>query len=183
MSKHGKRRGDGLGVTRVEPQDGLPGGFAIVHPRCARRRRADMEEVQAMLDAGETEIAREELVWLLSECPDFLEAHLHLGLLALEEHDPKLARGHFGRVYELVLKAVEAAGNPSPLPCALPANEPFWQAAKGLVHCLATTGRRSMAKTVVERVVALDPSDPLGIAKLLQQQTQQPSGKDRSRRG
>ena len=54
-----------------------------------------------MVEAGETEIARDELVWLLSECPDFLEAHVHLGLIALEEEDAKLARGHFGRAYEL----------------------------------------------------------------------------------
>ena len=120
-----------------------------------------------MLDAGETEIAREELVWLLSECPDFLDAHLHLGLLALEEDDPKLARGHFGRVYELGLKALEAAGNPAPLPCALEANEPFWQAVKGLVHCLVATGKIGLAKDVVARATALDPSDPLALARLI----------------
>ena len=61
-----------------------------------------------MIAAGETEIARDELVWLLSECPDFLEAHVHLGLIALEEGDPKLARGHFGRAYELCLRALDA---------------------------------------------------------------------------
>jgi DNA-binding transcriptional LysR family regulator len=63
-----------------------------------------------MIEAGETEVARDELVWLLSECPDFLDAHLHLGLIALEEEDPKLARGHFGRAYELCIRALEAAG-------------------------------------------------------------------------
>ena len=36
-----------------------------------------------MVEAGETEIARDELVWLLSECPDYLDAHVHLGLAHL----------------------------------------------------------------------------------------------------
>lgn len=163
-----RKRTEGLAVARVEAADGLPGGFAFVHPRCARKRRTDLEEVLAMIEAGEAEIARDELVWLLSECPDFLEAHLQLGLLALEDDDAKLARGHFGRVYELGTRALDAAGDPAPLPAALPANESFWQAAKGLVHCLVKTGRRPMAKTVVERLARLDPSDPLGLRIVLE---------------
>ncbi len=121
-----------------------------------------------MVEAGEGEIARDELVWLLSECPDFLEAHLHLGLIALEDEDPKLARGHFGRAYELAIRALEAAGNPQPVPYSLPGNKAFFEAAKGLVHCLLATGRRSMAQDVCRRVAVLDPTDPLGIARLVE---------------
>jgi hypothetical protein len=144
------------------------GPWEFVHPRCARKRREDIEEVEAMVEAGEGEIARDELVWLLSECPDFLEAHLHLGLIALEDEDPKLARGHFGRAYELAIRALEAAGNPQPVPYSLPGNKAFFEAAKGLVHCLLATGRRSMAQDVCRRVAVLDPTDPLGIARLVE---------------
>jgi len=140
--------------------------WEFVQPRCSRRRRADMEEVEAMVESGETEIARDELVWLLSECPDFLDAHVHLGLIALEEDDPKLARGHFGRAYELCLRALEAAGSPQPLPYALDGNRPFYEAAKGLVHCLLDMGRRKVAQDVCRRIAPLDPSDPLSIQRL-----------------
>ena len=140
--------------------------WELVQPRCARRRREDLEEVEAMLGAGETDVARDELVWLLSECPDFLDAHVHLGLLALEADDPKLARGHFGRAYELVLKAVEAAGAPKPLPYELPGNRPFYEAAKGLVHALVATGRRRVAADVCRRIAPFDPADPLAIQRL-----------------
>lgn len=140
--------------------------WEFVHPRCARRRREDIAEVEAMIEAGETEIAREELVWLLSECPDFLEAHLQLGLLALEEDDPKLARGHFGRAVELGFRALEAAGNPRPLPYALPGNRPFFESAKGLVHALLESGRKGMALDTAKKVAALDPVDPLGLLRL-----------------
>lgn len=122
-----------------------------------------------MVEAGETEIARDELVWLLSECPDFLEAHVHLGLIALEADDPKLARGHFGRAYELCLRVLEAAGSPRPLPYALPGNKPFYEAAKGLVHCLLETGRHSLARDVSRRVIGFDQTDPLGIARIVEQ--------------
>ncbi len=149
----------------------VAGGTAweIVQPRCARRRREDMEEVEAMLAAGETEIARDEIVWLLSECPDFLEGHVHLGAIALEDGDKKLARGHFGRAYELCLRAIEAAGNPppKPLPHVLLGNHPFYEAAKGLVHCLLETGRKKVAIDVCRRIAPLDPADPLGIQKLV----------------
>ena len=140
--------------------------WEFVHPRCARRRRADIEEVEAMVEAGETEVARDELVWLLSECPDFLDAHVHLGLIALEEEDPKLARGHFGRAYELCLRALEAVESPQLLPYALDGNRPFYEAAKGLVHCLLDMGRQKVAKDVCKRVASLDPSDPLAIQRL-----------------
>ena len=150
-----------------EHRDASGSAWEFVHPRCARKRREDMEEVEAMVAAGETDIARDELVWLLSECPDFLEAHLHLGLIALEDDDPKLARGHFGRAYELGLRALEAAGSPRPVPYVRPGNKPFFEAAKGLVHCLVATGKRGLARDVVARATALDPSDPLALAGLL----------------
>jgi len=145
-----------------------PAGAAweLVHPRCARRRREDIEQVEAMVEEGETEVARDELVWLLSECPDFLDAHVHLGLIALEEDDPKLARGHFGRAYELCLRALEAAGDPRPLPYELPGNRPFYEAAKGLVHALVSTGRGRVAADVCRRIAPLDPADPLAIQRL-----------------
>ncbi len=119
-----------------------------------------------MVAAGETEIAHEELVWLLSECPDFLDAHVQLGLIALEEDDPKLARGHFGRAYELALRALAATGSPAPVPYALEGNQPLFQAAKGLVHCLVELGRRQAAAEVCQQVARLDPTDPLGIQRI-----------------
>jgi len=120
-----------------------------------------------MIEAGEVEVARDELVWLLSECPDFLQGHLHLGLIALEDDDPKLARGHFGRAYELGLRAIESAGNKAPVPYALDANKPFFEAAKGLVHCLVATGRAAMARDVCRRLATLDAGDPLGLAGMV----------------
>ncbi len=119
-----------------------------------------------MVEAGETEIAHDELVWLLSECPDFLEAHVQLGLIALEEDDAKLARGHFGRAYELAIRALDAVGSPRPLPYELDGNKPFFQAAKGLVHSLMEIGRKQAAAEVCQRIAPLDPADPLGIQRI-----------------
>lgn len=121
-----------------------------------------------MLAAGEAEIARDELVWLLSECPDFLEAHVQLGLVALEDDDPKLARGHFGRAYELVLRAVDAAGVAGPLPYALEGNRVFFEAAKGLAHTLMATGREQLARDLLRRTTQLDPADTLGIRGIVE---------------
>ena len=157
-----------MGSITVARRD-APGGAAweIVQPRCARQRHEDIEEVEAMVEGGETDIARDELVWLLSECPDFLDAHVQLGLIALEADDPKLARGHFGRAYELCLRAIEAAGVAGPLPYALPGNQPFHQAAKGLAHCLMETGRPRTAAEVGRRMLAFDPADALGLARIV----------------
>ena len=91
---------------------------------------------------------------------------MQLGLIALEDDDAKLARGHFGRAYELAIRALDAAGSPQPLPYELDSNKPFFQAAKGLVHSLMELGRKQAAKDVCQRLAVLDPSDPLGIQRI-----------------
>ena len=115
-----------------------------------------------MLDAGETEIALDELRWLLDDCHEFLAAHRLLGDLAVAAGDLKLARGHFGIAFELGVKAAEKATGP--LPYSRPANRDFYESAKALVGCLKQLGKTEMARDVVERVLRLDPSDPMGLA-------------------
>ncbi len=117
-----------------------------------------------MIAAGENEIARDELRWLLSECHDFLAAHKLLGDLALAENDVRLARGHFGYAYQIGLKAIDQAGAKF-LPFAQAANQPFFEAGKGLAQCLFKLGKRGLARDVVRRLLEFDPSDPLGIGK------------------
>jgi len=138
-----------------------------VHPRCARERAEDIEEVQEMIDGGEAEIAVEELRWLLGGCHDFLEAHMLLGAIALSEsEDLGLARGHFGYAYQLGLTAVRRAGMPSPLPYVRPANQAFFEAGKGLAHSLQGLGKTKMAREVLQTLLKLDPSDPLGLHEM-----------------
>src|SRR5258708_2407310 len=50
-----------LRVRKVVGQD----AWELVHPRCARDRALDLEEVRKMLDAGEVDVAIDECRWLL----------------------------------------------------------------------------------------------------------------------
>jgi hypothetical protein len=154
----------GLGVRRTS--DG--GAWVLVHPRCARERAEDMEEVRAMIEGGEVEIATDELRYLLGGCSEFIEAHALLGQLALEGGgDVALARGHFGAGYQLGLQTLRRAGMPAPLRYGQPANRPFFQAGRGLAWCLAKLNLVSMAREVVDTLVKLDPADPLGLRAML----------------
>jgi len=120
-----------------------------------------------MIEAGEIDIAVDELRWLLSGCSDSMEAHLLLGSLALsEDHDLPLARGHFGYAYQLGMKALRRAGRPAPLPYRLPANRSFFEAGKGLAHCLKELGQTDKAREVLEELLRADPSDPLGLTQM-----------------
>lgn len=123
-----------------------------------------------MLDAGEVEIAVEELRWLLSGCADFIQAHLLLGEIALAENRLRLARAHFGRAFELGYSALPEPLD-GPVPYKLPANQPFLQAAKGLAWCLHTLHKRAEALAVVEVLLACDPTDPLGVGAWRKQWT------------
>ena len=141
--------------------------WELVHPRCARDREEDLDEVRKMLDAGEAEVAMDECRWLLSGCSDCIEAHRILGEIALGLSDLPLARGHFGYAFRLGEKALEQARNPAPLPHWIPANQSFLESAKGLAWCLKQLDKREMAAEVVAVVLRCDPSDPLGVKKLL----------------
>src|SRR5258708_20293912 len=46
--------------------------YAFTPPVCAFDRKEDLEEVQQMIAAGELEIARDYLLYLVPHCPAFL---------------------------------------------------------------------------------------------------------------
>jgi Flp pilus assembly protein TadD len=147
----------------------LPGTdtFELVHPPCVEERAEDMEEVYAMLQAGETDVAVDELRWLLEGCHELLEAHKLLGEFAMTEGDLALARSHFGRAYDLGLAALPRKGLSGPLPYARPANRPFLEAGKGLACCLRGLGELKLATDVVGQLLTLDPADPLAVKDVL----------------
>jgi hypothetical protein len=132
-----------------------------------RERVDDLAEVQAMLAAGEVEIAIDELRWLLEECRDFIEAHKLLAELAAAEGDMKLARAHFGFAFDLGFGALPAKGLDAPLAYTLPANQAFLEAAKGLAWSLAELGQTDRARQVLDHLLACDASDPLGAREML----------------
>jgi hypothetical protein len=145
-------------------------GWELVHPKCAREREDDLAEIHAMLAAGESEIARDELIWLLDECHDYLDAHRVLGELALAADDLPLARGHFGTAWRIGQRAIQKAGDPRPVPYGLPANQAFHESGKGLVWCLLKLDKADLAAEVVEFLMSCDPSDPLGLRRLIAEQ-------------
>lgn len=120
-----------------------------------------------MIAADEIDVAIDELRWLLSGCSDFIEAHKTLGELALLDGDLSLARGHFGYAFELGTKGLDAARCRGPLPYRLAANQAFHEAGKGLAYCLRELGESDLARRVVKRLAQCDPSDPLGVQKLM----------------
>lgn len=144
------------------------GGWVFVHPRAVRDRAEDLEEVQAMIEAEEYDVAIDELRWLLSGCHDFMAAHVLLGELAIEvDNDLPLARGHFGHAYQLGLRTLKRNRCRGPLPGTQPANAPFYAAAYGLTLCLEKKGSPRMADEVAQQSRKLDPADPARIAEML----------------
>jgi hypothetical protein len=139
-------------------------GWVLAHPRDVLECAEDIEEVRAMIAAGEAEVAIDELRWLVESCPEMIEAHYLLGKLAVESMgDAALGRGHFGFGYQLGQRALAKAGNPAPVTALHPANRPFFDAGRGLAWCLAELGKREMALEVIEFLLRCDPSDPLAL--------------------
>lgn len=141
--------------------------WEIVHPRCARARADDIAEVRHIIEMGETEIAIDELRWLLNGCGDFVDAHRLLGELALVDHEIRLARGHFGYAYEIGIAAIDRAGSPAPFPYVRAANQSFLESAKGLAHCLIELNKPQLALDVLKRLLRLDPTDPLAAQAMM----------------
>lgn len=128
-----------------------------------------------MIDAGEVEVAIDELRWLLDGCSDFVAAHRLLGELAMTDGDLRLARGHFGYAYNLCISALPPQGLPGPLPYRFPVNQGFFEAAKGLAWCLHELDRRELALGVLEQMLNCDPTDPLGVRGWQTQWKSEPS--------
>lgn len=154
-----------ISVTRILISRSDDGSWKFQHPRCAQTRGDDLDEVLQMIAAGEMEIARDELRWLLADCHDFLAAHKLLGDVALADNDVRLARGHFGYAYQIGLQAIDRAGAKT-MPFRHAANQPFHEAGKGLAMCLLKLGKRGLARDVIRRLLELDPSDPLNVRNL-----------------
>jgi hypothetical protein len=153
------------GLSLRRSSDGR--SWVLVHPRCARDRAEDLDEVRLMIEGGETEIARDELRWLLADCGEFIAAHVLLGELAVSEGDLPLARGHFGAGYQLGLQTLRRAGMPKPLLYSQPANRPFFEAGRGLVWSLEKLGKSTMTDEIVETFLQLDPSDPMHLRAIV----------------
>jgi hypothetical protein len=159
-ARRSSRSPSGVSVERARGG----GGWILVHPPCVRETAEDLDEVREMIAAGESEVAIDELRWLLETCTDNIEAHYLLGKLAVESaNDIPLGRGHFGAGYQLGTQALKRTGNPTPLLALHPANRPFYDAGRGLAWCLAELGKRDLALEVVENLLRLDPTDPLQL--------------------
>ena len=121
-----------------------------------------------MIEAGEADVAIDELRWLLGTCPEIIEAHFLLGKLAVEvDNDMPLGRGHFGTGYQLGLQAWRRAARPTPLPALHPANRHFFDAGRGLAWCLHELQKPDLAREVLVELLHLDPADPLGVSQWL----------------
>lgn len=132
--------------------------YSFTPPVCAFDRKEDLEEVQQMIAAGELEIARDELLYLVADCRAFLEAHNLLGELALEEEDISLARGHFGFAYEIGLDSLPA-GFRGILPAKRDYNRAFFLAGRGLARCLIARGQSKEGRDVLVQLSRFDPQE------------------------
>ena len=155
-----RRKKNSLALERAKSGN----AWVFSHPREVRECAEDLEEVREMIAAGETEIAIDELRWLLEMCHEMLPAHFLLGKIAVEANDDiPLGRGHFGVGYQLGLHAWRRAGEPIPVAALHPANRVFFDCGRGLVWCLNQLELNTMAIEVVEQLLTFDPSDPLAL--------------------
>jgi hypothetical protein len=120
-----------------------------------------------MIEAGEMDVALDELRWLLSGCSEFIAAHVLLGDIARDMGDLPLARGHYGAGYQLGLQSLRRAKMPKPLLYSQLANQSFFEAGRGLAWSLEKLGKPQMAEEVVSTLAEFDPSDPLRLRALL----------------
>ncbi len=141
--------------------------WELVPPREAVDRAEDLEEVRSIIDAGEYEVAQDELRWLLDGYHDLLDAHRMLGELALEARDLKLGRAHFGYAFKLGLDALPTNNFSGSVPYSLTANQSFLESGKGLAWCLQELGKVEQARDVWQQLLRLDPTDPLGASAIL----------------
>jgi hypothetical protein len=149
--------------------------YAFQPPLCACDRKEDIDEVHQKISGGELEIARDELLYLVSDCRAFLEAHNLLGELALEENDIPLSQGHFGFAYEIGLDSLPP-GFRGILPANRDYNRAFFLAGRGLARCLIARGQRDKGRDVLVQLLKFDPREET-VKSLLKELDEQTSDK------
>lgn len=162
-SRHRRKNREQPQGISVRPIDN--DGFELVFPRKVRLFSDDLEEVHDMLAHAEWDLAVDELLWLLRECRELLEAHQLLGRIALFQGKLELARAHLGYAYELGLNATGPRFT-GRLPFARPSNRPLLQATYDLVQCLIRLDEHDLARSVAQQLLKWDPSDPLHVRDL-----------------
>lgn len=162
MARSSQRRPSKNSLALVRAKSG--NAWVFSHPREVRECAEDLEEVREMIEAGETAVAVDELRWLLGMCHEMLAAHFLLGKVAVEaDNDIALGRGHFGAGYQLGLQAWRRARQPKPVAALHPANRVFFDCGRGLCWCLHQLDKNDLAIEVVEQMLGMDASDPLGL--------------------
>lgn len=148
------REPEELTLRKIGAQD-----YAFFAPNAALERVEDIDEVHNMIAGDEGEIARDELLYLVSDCRQFLEAHNLLAELAVEEGDLKVARGHFAFAYELGLELLPENFR-GRLPATKEYNPEFFRAGRGAARCLIALGSRAEGLEILKRLAELDPQEP-----------------------
>src|SRR4051812_5994609 len=120
-----------------------------------------------MIEAGEMDVALDELRWLLSDCSEFIGAHVLLGEVARAGGDFPLARAHYGAGYQLGLQALRRANMPRPLLYSQLANQSFFEAGQGLIWTLEKIGKPKMAEEIVAPLTKIDSTAPLHLRAML----------------
>lgn len=171
-----------LGETRVrkphllelQPLGG--GEFQLIAPREVLEREDDLFDVRDAIAHGELELAQDELLYLVSDCREFLEAYNLLAEVALEKGDIPLARGYFGFAFETGSKSLPRDFR-GLLPHPLGYNEHFFAAGRGLARCLIALKEVRTGQEVLELLAKYDPTeaDTLSLLDQLRNPKQDPS--------
>jgi len=159
-----KPRGDKYGLRRM----GKPNCYEFDLPRSVMDRKDDMDDVRGMVKHDEIDVAIDELRWLLSDCPQLMEAHALLGILASEFDDPtpddvELALAHLECALDIGRTALNFRRLQAPLLCDRPTNRPFFQAGLTMIRLLRSQGKKDAADRLLQELIRLDPKLPLPL--------------------
>ena len=121
-----------------------------------------------MIEAGESDVAIDELRWLVGGCSEFIEAHTLLGELALAlTATSRWPAATSGSPCSSASRRSSGRKSPGRCPTRQPANRTFFEAGRGLVTCLVKLDMTAKAVELVQDLVRLDPTDPLKLRQLL----------------
>lgn len=150
----------------LEIQALAEGHFYFLHPKSWQKVESKFNKAYSLLQKGKLDRAEDLFFQVLIDVPDYVDAYNHLGVLAFRRKAWQVMLKYYKVAFQ-ICRAKITDDFTGELRWVLPSNQVFYRTVHGYALALIRMEQLNNAVVLCEWLQTLDPSDYLGIGRLL----------------